>query len=144
MTPVNASQYIPQQPPVLMVDTFLECNDALIITNFKIPEEHIFVQDGRLTAAGLLENIAQTCATRIGWLNRDKPIKIGVIGSISKLEINAFPPAGETLTTRVDILSEIFSATMVKAEIRCCGEILAQCEMKVFVTEQNVLRKSEN
>ena len=144
MTPVNAPQYIPQQPPVLMVDTFLECNDALIITNFKIPEEHIFVQDGRLTAAGLLENIAQTCATRIGWLNRDKPIKIGVIGSVTKLEITALPPSGETLTTRVDILSEVFSATMVKAEIQCGGKHMAQCEMKVFVTEQNVLRKSEN
>ena len=107
MTPINAAPYIPQRPPILMVDSFLECNNSLIITSFRIPEDHIFVQNGILRSAGLIENIAQTCATRIGWLNRDKPVKIGVIGSISNLEITSFPAAGQTLITRVDILSEI-------------------------------------
>ena len=126
-----------------MVDTFSECNDALIVTDFKIPENHIFVQNGHLTAAGLLENIAQTCATRIGWLNQDKPVKIGVIGSISKMEIKYLPLTGQSLTTRVDVVSEIFDATIVKAEIKCEGKIVAEGNMKVFVTEQNVLRRSE-
>jgi predicted hotdog family 3-hydroxylacyl-ACP dehydratase len=87
MTPVNVAPYIPQRPPVLVVDSFSECNNSLIITEYKIPQDHIFVQDGHLSSAGLIENIAQTCATRIGWLNRDKPVKIGVIGSVSNLEI---------------------------------------------------------
>ena len=143
MNPVNARPYIPQQPPIVMVDSFLECNEALVTTLFKIPEDHVFVQNGQLSAAGLMENIAQTCATRIGWLNREKPVKIGVIGGINKLEINSFPLAGQTLETRVDVLSEIFDATVVKAEIKCNGELVAQGEMKVFVTEQNVLRESE-
>ena len=41
MKPVNARQYIPQQPPIVMVDSFLECNDAEITTSFIIPEQHI-------------------------------------------------------------------------------------------------------
>lgn len=143
MTPVNAQQYIPQQPPVVMVDILLECTEALTITEFSIPKSHIFVQNGQLTAAGLLENIAQTCATRIGWLNRDKPVKIGVIGSISKMEISHFPLAGQTLNTRIDVVSEIFDATIVEAEIKCEEQTLAQGKMKVFVTEQNVIRRSE-
>lgn len=138
MAPINAAPYIPQRPPILMVDTFLECSNSLIITSFKIPEDHIFVQNGILRSAGLIENIAQTCATRIGWLNRDKPVKIGVIGSISNLEITSFPAAGQTLITRVDILSEIFEATVVQAEIKCEGETIAHCDMKVFVSDQNV------
>lgn len=138
MAPINAAPYIPQRPPILMVDTFLECSNSLIITSFKIPEDHIFVQNGILRSAGLIENIAQTCATRIGWLNRDKPVKIGVIGSISNLEITSFPVAGQTLITRVDILSEIFEATVVQAEIKCEGETIAHCDMKVFVSDQNV------
>ena len=143
MKPVNARQYIPQQPPIVMVDSFLECNDAEITTSFIIPEQHIFVQNGQLSAAGLMENIAQTCATRIGWLNYNEPVKIGVIGSINKLEINFLPFAGQTLLTRVEVLSEIFGATIVKAEIQCEGETVAQGEMKVLVTKQNVLRESE-
>ena len=91
MTPVNVAPYIPQRPPVLVVDSFSECNNSLIITEYKIPQDHIFVQDGHLSSAGLIENIAQTCATRIGWLNRDKPVKIGVIGSVSNLEIFRLP-----------------------------------------------------
>ena len=138
MAPINAAPYIPQRPPILMVDTFLECSNSLIITSFKIPKDHIFVQNGILRSAGLIENIAQTCATRIGWLNRDKPVKIGVIGSISNLEITSFPAAGQTLITRVDILSEIFEATVVQAEIKCEGETIAHCDMKVFVSDQNV------
>ena len=143
MNPVNARQYIPQQPPIVMVDSFLECNEALVTTLFRIPEDHIFLQNGQLSSAGLMENIAQTCATRIGWLNREEPVKIGVIGSINKLEINSFPLAGQTLETRVDVLSEVFDATIAKAEIKCNGKLIAQGEMKVFVTEQNVLRESE-
>lgn len=142
MNPINAAPYIPQQPPIVMVDTFLECNDALIITSFKIPKEHIFVQNGQLTAAGIIENIAQTCAARIGWLNRHEPVKIGMIGSVNNLEISFFPAAGETLNTKVEIMSEIFNATVMQAEIQCNGEIVAQCAMKVFLSDQNVERKA--
>lgn len=142
MAPVNAASYIPQRPPVLMVDTFSECNTSLVITHFAIPENHIFVQNGQLGAAGLIENVAQTCATRIGWLNRDKPVKIGVIGSVSNLEIHKFPLSGQSLTTRVDVQSEIFDATIVHAEIECQGEVIAQCDMKVFVSNQNVATAS--
>ena len=142
MTPINAAPYIPQRPPVLMVDTFSECDTSLIITQFTIPENHIFVQNGLLRSAGLVENIAQTCATRIGWLNREKPVKIGVIGSVSNLEILKFPAAGQTLITRVDVLSEIFDATIVHAEIKCECEVIVHCDMKVFVSDQNVATAS--
>lgn len=142
MTPINAAPHIPQRPPVLMVDSFLECDTSLIITQYTIPKDHIFVQNGQLEAAGLVENIAQTCATRIGWLNREKPVKIGVIGSVSNLEILRFPSVGQTLITRVDVLSEIFEATVVHAEIKCEGETIAQCDMKVFVSDQNVASAS--
>ena len=142
MTPVNVAPYIPQRPPVMVVDTFSECSNSLIITEYNIPQDHIFVQDGHLSSAGLVENIAQTCATRIGWLNRNKPVKIGVIGSVSNLEIFHLPRVGQNLTTRVDVLSEIFEATVVHAEIKCEGEIIAQCDMKVFVSGQNVASAS--
>jgi len=142
MTPVNVAPYIPQRPPVLVVDSFSECNNSLIITEYKIPQDHIFVQDGHLSSAGLIENIAQTCATRIGWLNRDKPVKIGVIGSVSNLEIFRLPCVGQSITTRVDVLSEIFEALVVQAEIKCQDEILVHCDMKVFVSDQNVASAS--
>ena len=80
-----------------------------------------------------IENIAQTCAARIGWLNRDKPIPNGVIGAVNNFEHTANPAAGETITTTVTVTASVFEAIIVHAEIHCVGQPIAQCDMKVFV-----------
>lgn len=131
-----ASDYIPQQPPILVVDHFWDCSESGISTDFRIPEKHSFVDKGLLSEAGLLENIAQSCAARIGWLNRDKPLKIGVIGGITKLEIVRFPKVGELLQTTVQITTEIGSATVAHAIIHSNNEEILNCDMKVFISEE--------
>ncbi len=83
----------------------------------------------------MIENIAQTCATRIGWLNQDKPVRIGVIGSVNHFEYYQLPQADQTIHTTVTVQSSVFEAIIVHAEITCEEELVAQCEMKVFVIE---------
>lgn len=135
MLPTPALPYIPQRPPFVLVDNILACDEVVVTTDFQIPEGHVLVREGRLTQAGLLENIAQTCAARIGWLNRDKPVRLGVIGSINNFEYLQLPEVNRTLTTTVIVNSSVFDAIIVHADTRCDGQNIAQCDMKVFVIE---------
>lgn len=133
MFPIPVTPYIPQRPPFVLVDNLLSCDEVVVTTDFRIAPDHILVENGRFTPAGMIENIAQTCATRIGWLNQDKPVRIGVIGSINNFEYFQLPPAGKTIQTTVTVQSSVFEAIVVHAEIVCEEELVAQCDMKVFV-----------
>ena len=57
---------IPQRPPMVMVDRLLHCDPVVTETEFTVREENILVENGRMSACGLVENIAQTCAARMG------------------------------------------------------------------------------
>ncbi len=59
---------IPQRPPMVMVDKLIECDNYKTITSLTIREDNILSQKGYFTEAGLVENIAQSAALRIGWL----------------------------------------------------------------------------
>lgn len=133
MINLPAIDYIPQRPPFVMVDNIVDCDDVVIVTDFSVPQEHVLVRQGMLTAPGVMENIAQTCAARIGWMNRNKPVRIGVIGSISKLNIVRLPKVGELLHTKVTVESEVFEATIVHAQTFVDEVLVAECDMKVFL-----------
>ena len=133
MFPTPARPYIPQRPPFVMVDNLLSCNEEVVVTDFHIPPDHVLVENGFLSEAGLIENVAQTCATRIGWINRNKPIPIGVIGAVNNFDHFTLPAAGETIITTVTVSSAVFEAIIVHAEIQCNAQTIAQCDMKVFV-----------
>lgn len=133
MLPTSALPYIPQRPPFVLVDNLLSCNVEVVVTDFRIPEGHVLVENGVLTDAGLIENVAQTCAARIGWLNSDKESPLGVIGAVNNFERIALPAIGETITTTVTVSSTVFDAIIVHAETQCNGQPIAQCDMKVFV-----------
>lgn len=133
MINLPAIDYIPQRPPFVLVDNIVDCDDVVIVTDFSVPQEHVLVRQGMLTAPGVMENIAQTCAARIGWMNRNKPVRIGVIGSISKLNIVCLPKVGELLHTKVTVESEVFEATIVHAQTFVDEVLVAECDMKVFL-----------
>lgn len=133
MINLPAIDYIPQRPPFVLVDNIVDCDDVVIVTDFSVPQEHVLVRQGMLTAPGVMENIAQTCAARIGWVNRNKPVRIGVIGSISKLNIVRLPKVGELLHTKVTVESEVFEATIVHAQTFVDEVLVAECDMKVFL-----------
>lgn len=133
MINLPAIDYIPQRPPFVLVDNIVDCDDVVIVTDFSVPQEHVLVRQGMLTAPGVMENIAQTCAARIGWMNRNKPVRIGVIGSISKLNIVRLPKMGELLHTKVTVESEVFEATIVHAQTFVDEVLVAECDMKVFL-----------
>jgi len=138
---IDIHELLPQQEPFVMVSRLAEFGMVRTVTETTIDGSNIFVDDGYFSASGLIENIAQTCAARIGYVNKyilKKGIQIGFIGAIRNLEILAFPKVGETITTTVDVLEEVFGMTLTKANIVCNGKVLATTEMKIAIKEGEV------
>lgn len=126
-------ELIPQRPPFVMIDKLFSFDNTFTVTQLEVRADNIFCKDGRLSAEGLMENIAQTCAARTGYINliSKKAVKIGVIGAVSNFEVVRTPKVGERLFTTIEVLEELFQITLVKAVVRCGDETIVQANMKV-------------
>jgi len=135
---------LPQKPPFVMVDTLLYCDPKTIKTALTVLQDNIFVEAGVLAEAGLMENIAQTCAARAGSLDNidsetgSHRVKIGFIGMIRNLEILRLPKVGDTVLTQVDWMEEVFQISLVNATVKIEDEVIATCEMKISVTDKEI------
>lgn len=137
MNPLNASAFLPQRAPFLLVDRLLECDQHLCRTDFSVQAEHPMVRNGFLSEGGVLENIAQSCASHIGYMSRHLPIRIGVVASVKNVEINFLPKIGAHLETTVEEQGEpIFSVSIYVAKVYSEGALMAQGEMRVVLTNQ--------
>lgn len=130
---------LPQQEPFIMVSQLLHYDDVFTQTRLLVTADNIFCHDGNLVASGLVENIAQTCAARIGYINKfilHKDVSIGFIGAIRNLEIHQLPQVGQTIETRIEVVNESFGLTLAQGEIRLTdGTMIAEGEMKIALSE---------
>jgi predicted hotdog family 3-hydroxylacyl-ACP dehydratase len=126
---------IPQRPPFVMIDALVGFAETTTKTTFIVQENNILVENGELQESGLVENIAQTAAARVGWIAQttNKPVPVGYIGAVQHLEINTLPQIGDKLETEITIKNQIFDVTVISGKISRNQEILAQCEMKIFI-----------
>ena len=137
---IDILELLPQRRPFVMIDKLLYCDFDITRTLFRVDEENIFCDNGRFTESGLIENIAQTCAARIGYINvyiDKETIKLGYIGAIRNLEIFRLPRIGELLETKIVTIEEVFKMSLVNASISVGEEIIASCEMKISTTDVN-------
>ena len=124
---------LPQKPPMVMVERLLHCDTVVTETEFTVREDCIMVEDGQLTPMGLVENVAQTCAARMGYINvsSGKEVRVGVIGALRDVEIHSLPPVGSTIKTRIEVSEEVFGMTLAQAESYCGDTILASGTIKI-------------
>ncbi len=121
-----------------MVDRIISSGETVTKSSFRIQQDNIFVEDGKLKEPGLVENIAQTAAARAGYiaLSENQPVKIGFIGAIRNLQVDGFPAVGTEIETEVTIVNQVFDVSVISGKITCYGTMLAQCEMKIFIINQ--------
>lgn len=134
---VDVLELIPQRPPFVMIDQLTAFNPVLTMSELTVRTDNIFFCEGRLLATGLIENIAQTCAARIGYLNRqsNKAMRLGFIGAIRNLTVLRTPREGEVLQTSITVKEEVFQMTLVDALVRSGDEVLVKAEMKIALSE---------
>lgn len=117
-----------------MVHALLEASDTHSVTEFRIEPDTIFVRNGALGEAGLIENIAQTAATQIGYLChlRGKPVPVGYIAAIKRLGIYSLPEVHSTLRTTITLTNKIMDVTVAEGKVEQDGKVLCSCEMRIF------------
>ena len=136
---IDIHTLLPQQEPFVMVGCLIQIDEKSFATETVVKAENIFVDDGRLSDSGLIENIAQTCAARIGFVNKyilKKGIQIGFIGAVRNLEVVKLPKVGQTITTKVEVVEEVFGMTLANATVTCEGETLVTTEMKIAIRSE--------
>ena len=107
------------------------------MTELVVREDNIFLDDQKLAPAGMIENMAQSCAARMGCVNRlrGESVKIGFIGDIRDCRIIRQPRCGETLTTHVHIIEEVFSLTLANVSVMVNDEEIASARIKIALSE---------
>ena len=134
-------ELLPQQSPFIMIDCLTKFDEKITETNFEVRNDNIFVENGKLNACALAENIAQTCAARLGYVNKyilKKDVQIGFIGAIKNLSVVETPSVGDILTTRIEVLQDIMGVTLVDTQIVCNNKVIVKAQMKIAIAEKNM------
>lgn len=130
-------ELLPQRRPFVMVDRLLYCDMGVTRTQLEVREDNIFNDGGHLSTAGICENIAQTCAARLGYLSlaSGEPVKLGFIGAISNMQVIRTPQTGQTIVTVIKVLQEVFNITLVHAVVKCGDEVIAETDLKIALSD---------
>ena len=136
---ISASEILPQREPFVFVDRLVHYDERETVTAFTVPAEHLLVADGYLTAPGILENMAQSSAARIGYLCKfilHVPVRVGYIGAIRKFRVYRLPVVGETLTTTILFREDVFGISLVDAVVRVGEDLIAEASLKTTLGEK--------
>jgi len=130
-------KYIPQRTPIVMVSALYRADEVSADTGLLITSENIFVDKNHFTEPGIVEHIAQSAALHAGYgfISIGKPVPIGYIAMVKDLAILALPKVNEELKTHVKVINNIMNVMLVKAEVKANEQIIASCEMRVFIKE---------
>lgn len=137
----NILELIPQRYPMVMLDSLVSCDEKQVVSQLTIRQDNLFLNRYGLTSAGMMEAMAQTAAARTGFLMKNQPggankkIPVGVIGSIKNFRLNFQPLIGSVIVTTISIEHEVLQATVVKGKVEMNGELAAESDLQIFLTE---------
>ena len=139
---IDVLTLLPQRPPFVMIDRLTHFDETVTTTQLTVRADNLFTEaDGHLNPCALVENIAQTCAARMGYINRyiyRQRVRLGYIGGIKNLQVLRTPRVGELLTTSVEVLQEVMRLTLVNATVRVGDEVIVTAEMKIALSDIEV------
>lgn len=137
---IDVTTLLPQQPPFVLIDHLLQYEEKTTTTSLQVREENMFVEDGQLNPCAYVENIAQTCAARLGYINKyiyHRDVCIGFIGAVRNLVVLRSAHVGEKLTTTITVREEVMQLTLVDAIVQVGEETVCTAEMKIAVSVEN-------
>ena len=140
-TEINIQEYLPHRKPMLMVDRIVEIGDRKVTTSFKIKQENIFTENGKLTETGLIENIAQTCSAITGqnFANDIQQLKnpgsqiIGFITNIKKIKIFDLPEVGDQIISQAVLKSQFGEICTIVCETFFNEKLLVEAEISLLI-----------
>lgn len=135
---IDIHELLLQQEPFVIVERLTGFDDRHTSTETIVRPSSFFVKHGVLTPCGVMENIAQTCAVRIGYINKyilHRDIQIGVVGALQGMEIGFLPHEGDVLTTRVEVQADMQDMVLLKAVAECAGRVVTSAKVVMALVE---------
>ena len=135
---IDILSIIPQRPPFVMIDKLLNVDAQSACSELTVTADNMFVENGTFAQAGIIENMAQTCAAGMGYVNvctYKNTVKIGFLSAVKNLSFSRLPNVGETLTTCISIAEQVMGMILVNAQVKIQNETIAEGEMKIFITD---------
>ena len=130
-------QYIPQRAPIVMVDELVNMDEHTTQTRFTPDKDNFFIDEGLFRESGLIEHMAQSAAAGVGYWykSQNKEVPLGYIGAVQKFKLEKLTAANKTLETKIETLHQVMTTKVIKATVSCNEELIATCEMKIFIDE---------
>lgn len=131
--------YIPQRPPMVMVDSYYGSKDEASFTGFTIADDSLFCIGGFLQEVGIIEHIAQSAAVSAGieFVEKAEEVPIGFIGAVSKFNVVRLPRVRETLHTTTKVIQKFIDVSLIYSEVKVDEDIVATGELKIFLQKKN-------
>jgi len=129
----DIGNYFLLQEPYIMIDNLVTASEEDIVTDFEISSENFFLENGFFTEYGMIENIAQSGAVGLVFMNYDSGNSVvdGFLVGISKLNVHGLAGIGDKLHTTVRPLAFYDNMVMLKGEILLENKLLLDCEIKL-------------
>lgn len=143
---VNIAELLPQRKPFVMISELLSFSYERTVTRFHVQDDNVFIERDSLVPEGLVENVAQTCAARIGFINKyilHKPVSVGYVCSVKDFTIIRSPQIGEMLETEVVLKGEFGNMLIVNAVVRSDEETLAKGSMVIALDESRPVNSDD-
>lgn len=134
---IPIKRIIPQRPPFLMIDRVVRCDESDAFLEFLVTTDNVLAEYKALSASGIVENMAQSCAALMGCgcLLRGDSITIGYIGEVRNAMIYKLPQCGQTIHTHVHVIEEVFNILLADVTITEGEDVIATAQIKVAKTD---------
>ena len=137
LSAIDVHELLPQQEPFVLVGRMVHFDAQTTVTETPVVPTCLFVgAGGRMSVEGMIENVAQTCAVRIGYVGKyieHRDVAVGVVGAVSGLKVYGLPRVGDLLVTTITVEQEVFGITLVSACVECGGQAMITTAMKLGV-----------
>lgn len=133
--PAAAAPFLPQQPPMRIVDRLESVGERSAVVETVIPADSPFVlPDGRVDEAVHLELIAQAMAALNGFRLRpeNRAKAEGLLLGARQLRVAADVRAGDPLRIEVQKIARLDAFGIIRGRVTCNGGLVAEGEIKVF------------
>ncbi len=130
---ISMDELLPQQPPFRFVNKLHSYTDEQTVVSLNVGSGHMLMDGEELSAAGLLEHMAQASAVRAGYKSHfilHEDLSIGYIGQVRKYTIERLPKRGETLTTTVTLIQDFYHISLVDVVVKVGEETIASASLK--------------
>jgi len=138
--------FLPHRGTMLMIKDLLGIDDESVSSGLPILDSCIFVKNGLLTEAGLIENAAQTSTAIVGQsffseddLTGESNKLVGYISAIKKVEVFQLPKVGDYLTTKASLVSRLDTDSVCICNVKCStfieNKLIVDCTFNFLIHE---------